>query len=84
MANLRRLRLFVNLDNAPNWPEVPDSTECGNNIILANGLTNDSIILLKFLLSLPFYMDRWPFQELSGFSKTDVAILYSQLIGGTI
>lgn len=86
MGNKRgqdHLRIIFDFSTAPKWPEVPEEIECGNNIILANGLTSESIVLLKRLLSLPFYAQKWPYESISGMSLTDVAILYSQLLGET-
>jgi hypothetical protein len=86
MANNRgqdRLRIIFDFSKAPKWPELPEEVECGNNVILANGLTSESIILLKRLLSLPFYADKWPYQAIDGMSLADVATLYFQLIGET-
>lgn len=78
-----RLRIIFDFGKAPTWPEIPESTECGNNIIVANGLTSESIVLLKRLLSLPFYAQNWPYNNLSGMSLADIAVLYAQLLGET-
>jgi hypothetical protein len=75
-------RLLLDFSCQPVWPEI-EVTELGNNVVLANGLTDESIILLKKLLSLPFYCKTWPYENLSGMSLSDVAILYMQLVGGT-
>lgn len=59
--------------------EADDTADCGTYNLVALGLTEQEIILLQFLLSMPFQIQYWPF--LGILDRQHCANLYSKIMG---
>ncbi len=57
--------------------DAPDATVCGEYNLVATGLTAEEIMLLKFLLHLPFRVKFWPFE--ANLAREAVASLYVKM-----
>jgi len=60
--------------------QADSDVECGAYNLIALGLTEKEIVLLQFLLSMPFQIEYWPFEDI--LDRQHCANLYSKILGG--
>jgi hypothetical protein len=76
-AAVNRLLYFAGLEVDI---EADADADCGTYSLVALGLTEEEIVLLQFLLTMPFQILYWPF--LGILDRQHCANLYNKILGG--